>query len=213
MKHVPHVVIGAPWEGDNLDISIVQWRHLTKVLRLDRGDSITYTDGLGKIGRGRLGGGQSVERGEEAGVPRTSELTVAVAPPANKDRQRFLIEKLAELGVARLQWLRSTHGKGRVAPGPKVFAWVLAAVEQSQGAWLMETSPDIVDWEELEGPTVVCDPAGGEATPTARTVVIGPEGGWADSEIPSGLPAWNLGPTVLRTETAAIIAAGRILGR
>lgn len=212
MKHIPHVAIGAPWEGDALDISIVQWRHLTKVLRLKQGDRLTYTDGLGVIGEGRLGGGHSVDRGEETRVPRSSELSVAVAAPASKDRQRFLVEKLAELGVARLQWLRSAHGKGRVAPGPKVFSWVLAAVEQSRGAWIMETSPTLVDWDELEGPTVACDPAGDRGLPAVRTLVVGPEGGWADGEIPRGVGTWNLGPTVLRTETAAIVAAGRILG-
>lgn len=211
MKHVPHVVIGAPWEADDLDVSIVQWRHLTKVLRLGRGDRITYTDGLGVVGEGRLGGGQTVERGDEVGVPRSNELTLAVAAPANKERQRFLVEKLAELGVARLQWLESAHGKSRLTPGPKVFSWVLAGVEQSRGAWLMETSSTIVDWDDLEAPTVVCDPSGEVGTPRARTVVIGPEGGWADGEIPAGLPTWSLGPTILRTETAAIVAAGRLL--
>jgi 16S rRNA U1498 N3-methylase RsmE len=213
MKHVPHVVIGAPWNDGDLQVSIVQWRHLTKVLGLGRGDRITYTDGLGVIGQGRLGGGQTLERGEEVEVRRPSELTVAVAAPGNKDRQRILVEKLAELGVARLQWLESSHGKGRVASGPKVFSWVLAAVEQSRGAWIMETSSTMVGWDGLEGPIVACDPTGAPETPDARTVVIGPEGGWAPGEIPQGLPKWSLGTTVLRTETAAIVAAARLLGR
>ncbi len=213
MKHVPHVVLGIPWEGSDLDLSIVQWRHLTKVLRLRRGDEVTYTDGLGIIGRGSLGSGQSVERGEEEACPRANELTVAVAPPANRDRQRFLVEKLAELGVARLRWLKTEHGKGRVAAGPKVFSWVLSAVEQSRGAWLMETSSDIVGWDDLEIPVLVCHPGGGERFAAVRTVVIGPEGGFAAGEVPAGVATWDLGPTVLRTETAAIVAAGRILDR
>ena len=211
MKHIPHVVIGAPWDNDVLDVSIVQWRHLTKVLRLGRGDQITYTDGLGVIGHGRLGSGQTVERGEETGVPRTTELTVAVAAPAHKDRQRFLVEKLAELGVARLQWLKSTHGKGRVPAAPKVFSWVLAAVEQSRGAWIMETGSTLLGWDDLDGPVLVCNTNGDGAITSVRTVVVGPEGGWGEGEIPPGLATWSLGPTVLRTETAAIVAAGRIL--
>ena len=55
MKHVPHLVIGAPWERDSLSLSMVQWRHLNKVLRMNRGDEVTYTDGLGRFGSGRLG--------------------------------------------------------------------------------------------------------------------------------------------------------------
>jgi RsmE family RNA methyltransferase len=188
----------------------MQWRHLSKVVRVSRGDKVTYTDGLGRVGSGRLGS-QVIDRGEEQLVPRGVEVTVAVAPPANKDRQRYLVEKLAELGVTRLRWLRTSQGAGRVATGAKQFSWVLAAVEQSRGAWLMETSDDMVTWEDLETPFVVCDPSGEPATPSVATVAIGPEGGWADGEIPAGSAVWSLGRNVLRVETAAVVAAARIL--
>ncbi|MCI0679456.1 MAG: RsmE family RNA methyltransferase, partial [Actinobacteria bacterium] len=199
-------------EEDDLRLSVMQWRHLTKVLRLNRGDSLSYTDGLGRTGRGRLGN-QGVMRDEETRASRPTELTVAVAPPANKDRQRYLVEKLAELGVARLQWLSTRHGEGRVASGPKLFAWVTTATEQSRGAWLMETSPVMTTWDDLEPPLVVCDPGGEAATPLAATVAIGPEGGWSPEEIPNGLPRWSLGSNVLRVETAAVVATARILAR
>lgn len=210
MRHIPHLVVGAPWGEGDLSLSVVQWRHLTKVLRKNRGDEVTYTDGLGNLGSGRLGH-MTIERGDERFVDRHHWLTVAVAPPANKDRQRFLVEKLSELGVARLDWLETRLGKNRPSPAPKVFSWVLAAVEQSRGAWLMEVSNDLVGWDQLEAPVVVCDPDGSQLTSNPRTVVIGPEGGWAESELPDHLPRWNLGPTVLRVETAAIIAAARIV--
>lgn len=209
MKHVPHVVVAVPWEGPEIELSIVQWRHVTKVLRMKRGDVITYTDGLGTIGSGRLGG-QAVERGEERTVQRPSTLTMAVAAPANKDRQRYLVEKLAELGIQRLVWLETLHGKDRVAHPSKVFSWVLAAVEQSRGAWLMETSGDTHSLADLEGELVICHPGGDPEPGDPDVVVIGPEGGFAENELPEGLRRWNLGPTVLRVETAALVAAARI---
>ena len=176
------------------------------------GQAVTYTDGLGTIGRGILGP-QMIERGDEETVPRPRELTVAVAPPANKDRQRFLVEKLAELGIARLLWLKTEHGQERVANSAKVFTWVLSAVEQSRGAHLMETSPELVRLEDLTGRLVVCHPGGDTATPAeADVVAIGPEGGFADDEIPQTAQLWDLGPTVLRVETAAIVAAISIRG-
>ena len=46
-------------------------------------------------------------------------------------------------------------------------------------------------------PTLVCP-----------TVLVGPEGGWADEELDAGLPAVALGPHVLRAETAAVLAGG-----
>lgn len=211
MKHIPHVVVAAPWEGSHLSLSISQWRHLTKVLRMNRGDTVTYTDGLGTVGTGRLGS-QTLDRGEEHRRERPTELTMAVAPPSSKERQRFLVEKLAELGVARLLWLKTLHGKNRVANPTKVFSWILAAVEQSRGAWLMEASADLVEFGDLEGRLVVCRP-GGETRPVAAdVVVVGPEGGFADEELPPGVPLWDLGSNVLRVETAALVAAARISG-
>lgn len=206
MKHIPHLVVGAPWEGPKLALSVVQWRHVTKVLRMKSGQPVSYTDGLGTIGKGILGP-QVIDRGEEELVERPTDLIVAAAPPANKDRQRFLVEKLAELGVARLIWLETRHGEDRLANRSKIFSWVLSAVEQSRGAYLMETSDEMLELSQLEGRLVVCQP-GGDADPgDADIIAIGPEGGFADEEIPHDAGLWDLGPTVLRVETAAIVAA------
>lgn len=210
MKHIPHLVVGAPWPEGDLQLTVVQWRHLTKVLRKHRGDPVTYTDGLGRLGSGRLGN-LTIERGEEQSVERGREVRVAAAPPANKDRQRILVEKLTELGVSRLDWLRTENGTNRVSSPPKVFSWVLAAVEQSRGAWLMEVGPDLVEWSSLGGDLVVCDASGSSTVPGSGTLVVGPEGGWAPDEVPATAQFWSLGPTVLRVETAAIVAAARVL--
>lgn len=206
MKHVPHLVVGVPWSGPKLGLTVVQWRHVTKVLRMKSGQPVTYTDGLGTLGSGILGP-QSIERGQEKTVDRPTTLTVAVAPPANKDRQRFLVEKLAELGVARLVWLETSNGTQRVANSAKVFSWVHAAVEQSRGAHLMETSDEFVRLSELEGNVAICHPGGSEDPGDADVVAIGPEGGFSEGEIPEGALLWDLGPTTLRVETAAIVAA------
>lgn len=211
MKHVPHLVVAAPWGDKNLSLSISQWRHLNKVLRKNRGDKVTYTDGLGTMGMGTLGT-QEIVRGEETTTDRRVSLTVAVAPPTNKDRQRFLVEKLAELGVARLIWIKTAHSKTRVAAAPKVFSWVQTALEQSRGAWLMETGSDVLDIADLEEPLVFCHPGSATDPGPVSTLVIGPEGGFSDDEIPTGSARWDLGPNILRVETAAIVAAGRILG-
>lgn len=210
MKHIPHLVIPAPWSGEDLPVSVLQSRHLSKVLRVNRGDRVTYTDGLGVVGDGVLGG-HVVRRGDEEEVPRSYALEFAVAPPASKERQRFLVEKLAEIGVARLSWLHTKHGKNRPPTAHKSFAWALSAVEQSRGAWLMEIAPDMTTWSELESPVVVCERSGGVMPHRPRTVVIGPEGGFAADEIPEMSVTWDLGPTVLRVETAATVAAARLL--
>jgi len=206
MKHIPHLLVGAPWDGSKLALSVVQWRHITKVLRMKSGQAVTYTDGLGTMGRGILGP-QMIERGEEETVERPTDLTVAVAPPANRDRQRFLVEKLAELGVARLVWLETARGKARVASPTKAFSWVHAAVEQSRGAHLMEISNGLAKLSDLDGNLVICHPGGDDDPGDPDVVAVGPEGGFSDDEIPAGTRLWDLGPTILRVETAAIVAA------
>lgn len=209
MKHVPHLVVAAPWEGPTIPLSVVQWRHVTKVLRMKSGHEVSYTDGLGVTGSGVLGH-HVIERGDEQHVARPTDLTVAVAPPTNKDRQRYLVEKLAELGVARLYWLETSHGRNRVSNPSKVFSWVHAAVEQSRGAYLMETFEHPVAPSELEGRVVYCRPGGARDPGAVDVVAIGPEGGFTHEELPEDARLWDLGPTVLRVETAALVAAARL---
>ena len=113
MRHIPHLYVGGVWDDALSVLSQEQTHHLERVLRVGSGSAVTYTDGRGRIGNGEYRGGE-VTRGEESTVGRPNTLTFAVAPPANRDRCRFLVEKLAEIGVARLQWLETRFGEGKV---------------------------------------------------------------------------------------------------
>jgi len=210
MGHVPHLLVPGPWAGDEVEVSGEQRRHLEKVLRLGDGEPVSYTDGQGLAGDGQLLSGRVV-RGQEILVPAPSDLIVVAAPPDNRDRARFMVEKLAEMGVAELLFLDTRHGHGRPPNASKLRSWSVSGLEQSRGAWLMRTSHALVALAEIDGPFVVCDRGGGREAPLARTVVIGPEGGWASGEIPEEAMRWDLGDTVLRVETAALVAAARLL--
>ncbi|MDX1469818.1 MAG: 16S rRNA (uracil(1498)-N(3))-methyltransferase [Acidimicrobiia bacterium] len=213
MGHVPHVLVEGPWKSDTLTLNESQSHHLGRVLRASPDDPVTYTDGMGVIGAGTLAGLGAISRSQERTVPKPRPLDLAVAPPAGKDRARFLVEKLGELGVTRLLWLRTVHGSNRVPATERARAWARAALEQSLGAWLMEVGDALVDWTELEAPIVACDPGSGSWAQPPRTVAIGPEGGWAPDEIPPEVPKWGLSPNVLRVETAAIVGASLVLAR
>ncbi len=210
MAHVPHLYLPAPWDGAVVALTPDARHHLGRVLRRGEGAPVTYTDGAGVVGEGTLSG-VGVVRGDERTVPAPPPLVMAVAPPHSTDRARFVVEKLAELGVSRLVWLTTEHTQGR-APA-KALAWAVGALEQSRGAHLLGiTGP--VGWDGLGGDVVVADPAGAPTPPPAGaplTVVIGPEGGFAPGEIPAGARNWSLGDRILRTDTAAIVAAARIL--
>ncbi len=208
MGHRPHLFLGETWADNQIPVSSDQVRHLEKVLRKRGPTSVTYTDGSGTMGEGIYAGGQ-VTRGEERSVDRLSQVVVAVAPPKGKDRQRFLVEKLQELGAKRLIWLNATFGEGTPPRAERSRAWAAEALQQSRGSWLIGVEDSLSDWSTLPGPLVVCDPSGSKRPIEAKTVVIGPEGGWAPGEIPDGAETWSLGPNVLRVETAAVVAVSR----
>jgi 16S rRNA (uracil1498-N3)-methyltransferase len=180
---------------------------MTAVLRRDLGSPVSYTNGLGVIGEGTWTG-VDIERGVETSSPEPSALlTLAVAPPDSKDRVRWLVEKSTELGVARIRWLRTQFGQGRLPRSDKSQAWMQGALEQSR-----RTRVTVVDsdWSELGdlGDFVAADQRGTAFRPEGSiTVAIGPEGGWAPSELSPTTPVVSFGVSVLRTETAAIAAA------
>lgn len=208
MKHIPHLFLTGDWSGASISVNDSQRNHLSRVLRLSSGAAVSYTDGLGTIGEG-VWTGSDLQRGAESTRPRPSRLVLAVAPPTRRDRSRFLVEKLAELGVESLVWLRTAWGDGRVPSVERQAAWAAGALEQSRGVWLMRTGARLLDFADLESPMVVCSPTGGAPNPQTRprTVVIGPEGGLSPAEIPGGAEEVSLAETILRIETAAMAAA------
>lgn len=206
MGHVPHLHLPGRWEDPILSLSAEQSHHIQRVLRLRNGAEVTYTDGAGRVGAGTVSP-QGVVRGEESTRKRPSEVTVAVAPPRSRERTRFLVEKLAEVGVWRLVWIRTHRTEGRPPRADKAVAWASAALEQSRGAWAMEISEASFDQLGRDG-VVVLDPLGDDRFPAgSRTLLVGPEGGFGEDEVGGDLPRVSLGPTVLRVETAALVGA------
>lgn len=209
MAHVPHLYLPDPWSEAEIPLPDATRRHLEKVLRRDPGAIVTYTDGRGTMGEGRFDGA-TVKRGTEELVERPAPpITIAVAPPHSSDRQRMIVEKLAELGVDRLVWLQTRYGEGRAPRPDKAAAWAAGALEQSRGAHLLDISSQQLALERLPSPLFVAD-AGGESIPTLTgpvTLAVGPEGGFAPGEVPDDALPVRLAERILRVETAAIAGA------
>ncbi len=207
---MPHVYLPPPWPDGEVPLSGEVDRHLTRVLRRRRGDPVSYTDGMGTVGSGSYEA-KSIRRGDERSVGEPSGLTLGVAPPASADRARFVVEKLAELGVDRLVWLETAHGEGRPPRREKAEAWAIAALQQSRGSFLMAVDEPIGIDGDWGGAVFVADPAGDPALPALGisgpiTILIGPEGGFAEGEAGEATPI-SLGGRILRVETAAVAAA------
>jgi 16S rRNA (uracil1498-N3)-methyltransferase len=149
------------------------------------------------------------------------------------DRFEWMIEKATEIGVARIvpvETARSENGL-LAAAAKRVERWRKIALESSQQSRRL-APPEVSDPKKLAA--ALADAAAGppadhryrleeqpgsalliDALPTDRspvTLLIGPEGGWVDSEraaldAAAGWLAVSLGPSILRAETAAIVAA------
>lgn len=167
----------------------------------------------------------------EAPVPAVPPLSIAVAPPKG-DRLRFLVEKLTELGVARLILLETERAivEPRDRKLGKLGQTVIAACKQCGRSRLMEIAPPM-SFDQLiacgfaNAVAVIAHPTGeplGEALslePADRPLLalVGPEGGFTDSEVAAAIAAGarpvSLGETILRIETAALALAACALLR
>ena len=214
-----------------------QAHHAAQVMRFEVGDSIVLFDGQGTeasceiidIGKKRVElqiiQCSSVNRGL------STELTMAVALPKN-DRQKFLIEKLVELGVDRLipvQAERSVAAANKKVI-QRIEKQIVEACKQCERNRLMQvtepmTFEQIKDWSDQHPDPArrwIADPYNGVsiaavdndadgATGKHELVAIGPEGGFSDVEIEraveAGFQLLRIGPTILRVETAAIASA------
>ena len=203
-------------------------RHLFRARRLAVGDRLRLVDGDGRARRAdveRLGRGRALLRLSAAetvlGPRRQVELLVA---PPRPPRATWLVEKATELGVAAIRFIGGERAPRRYGEATleRLRRVAAAALEQSGQARLPEIS-GVHPWRELESLLGGCADRrrlerGAEAwRPGAGrlALVIGPEGGWSESEAAAldeaGCRATGLGPTVLRVETAAVVAAGLAL--
>lgn len=214
MRHQPHLLIEGPWGDAVLAISDATKRHIDQVLHVSVGSPITYTDGAGTLGAGTWSN-TGVARGAETKQdPQVPAVTLAVAPPKSKDRQRSIVEKAQELGVERLLWLETEHSQVRPVSAAKASAWVRGALEQSRGAWLMEIGSGF-DLADLPN-AVVLDAGAENGLSSVRlgatiTLAIGPEGGFSPTELESASVVASLPANILRTDTAATVAVATVL--
>jgi 16S rRNA (uracil1498-N3)-methyltransferase len=228
------VFIDAPLEpGSRVTLEGNAASHVTRVLRLRVGASLTLFNGRGGEYSASIdkshGGEVIVAVGEHRPAERESPLPVTLAQGVSRgERMDLVVQKATELGVSRLVPLlceRSVVQLDAQHAQRKLNHWraiTVAACEQCGRNRLPELAAPAALADFLRGAgaaghmRLLLSP---DATATlaelARpaagvTVLIGPEGGLADEEAQAasaaGFTAVRLGPRVLRTETAAIAA-------
>ncbi len=215
--------------GAGVELDSDQGHYLRHVLRLQRGAGVALfnardgewravIDGFTKD-RCRL----AVESRRRPPEPPEPELWLLFAP-LKRARLELMVEKATELGVTRLVPVPTRHTDiGRVN-AERLAAIAREAAEQCERLSVPEISRPVPffqllsDWPGL--PLLVCAESGA-ARPLAAAAaglppgpvafLVGPEGGFANSELdelarqPFVVPV-GLGPRVLRAETAALAA-------
>lgn len=211
--------------GERITIVGDDHHHLSRVMRLSKGDLITAACNneirqyvIEEISREKISASASRNK-----IYIEEESITLVVSLFKLDRLESGIAKAVESGATKIVigpserssiTLDSTK-KDKVAR--RINSIVLNASMQSRRAQLpqIEIVESIIDFlREVKGKIVVCDPSGTEQIPTSPlTVVIGPEGGFSQSEIEEFAKlgqAWNISPYILRAETAMAVVPALI---
>jgi 16S rRNA (uracil1498-N3)-methyltransferase len=227
--------VETPITGKRATLEGPEAHHLIHVMRVKRGDSVVLFDGSGvefsasvdKIGRSEIE--LKILSGEEIDRELPFAITLGVALPKG-DRQKWLIEKAIELGVAEMvplitdrtvsQPIERSLGRLRRA--------VIEASKQCGRNRLMEILPpqnwaEFVERSAAEPYRFLAHPQGNQGKaetlpqgepPKRILLAIGPEGGFAPHEVATAVFAgWrsiDLGRRILRIETAAILLTATV---
>lgn len=186
--------------------------HLERSLRLRTGDPLTVSDGNDRWRAARFGASLDVV-GAIVEVPAPLwpvELAVALTKGTKPE---LAVQKATELGVDRIVVFSADHSVAR---------WVGDKVERSVERLRRVAREAAMQSRQVRLPTVEfvaeltalddgrfrrADFGGSGIDATTTSIAIGPEGGWSERERALLARTVDLGPTVLRAETAAIAAA------
>ena len=207
--------------------------HCVKVLRHRSGDEIHIIDGAGTLFTCRLT--DDNPRGAEAEILKADahwgahpyHLTVGCCPTKNNERFEWFVEKATELGVDVIAPLIGERSERKVYKTERAHRIALSATKQSLKAAIPEiTEPISVKafleapregikliaycFEEEDAPRISIRQALAAYDGAEITVLIGPEGDFSPEEarlaLENGYQPIHLGPSRLRTETAALTA-------
>lgn len=231
--YCPSLLVGT------IELSREESHHAADVLRLRIGQRVLVFDGTGAEATGTIARADKhatrvqVDDITHRPFETARRVTLAVAMPKTH-RQGYLIEKCTELGCAAI-WPIAAARSVTKPSSTAAAKWQRRAIEaskQSGRSWVpvVEASQSLeqslsrakdFDLAAMADMSAKNEHLGSWLTknPAAKTLIvwIGPEGGWTDDErkaaTEAGVSPVELGPTILRTETAAVAvcAAARLL--
>ncbi|HZW10229.1 MAG TPA: RsmE family RNA methyltransferase [Phycisphaerales bacterium] len=230
--HRIHISGEVPQAGDRAEIDGPEAHHAVRVKRLGEGDTVELINGRGwrglgvvreirKTGKGEWVLAAEVRQASQEAPPSPGVHVLAPAPKG--ERLDEMIDQLSQVGAA--SWAPLMTARTVVSPreGKLIRAERIAAeaAKQCGRLWTMEIGPPAPFAQALarQGTRLVlADASGGPFVhlgDTDITLLVGPEGGFADDEVrrarDAGACVCGFGRHVMRVETAAPVAAGIIV--
>lgn len=203
--------------------------HCCRVLRMKEGDEIFVVDGKGKRYHCVILEAHPKHTALEILSEETLlnhwkfEITLAVAPTKNIDRMEWLLEKIVEIGVNKVVFIKCERSERKVLKPERLEKVMISAMKQSLKGILPELVPMMSFKEFIESQKYddnfrcfgYCSEnypriSFARDCPVGRNVVImiGPEGDFTPEEVESaveyGFRPVTFGESRLRTETAAL---------
>jgi 16S rRNA (uracil1498-N3)-methyltransferase len=219
-------------------LTIEETRHLRDVLRMKVGDEAQIFDGAGReflaevVEIGKKETRLQIAKEIQPPAPESDlDLTIAASVYKN-DKFDLVIQKAVELGVARVAPIVTFRSETNLQASKKrTERWrkiALEATKQCERAKIM-TVEDPVEFDSFiagitsdSGSLLMFSEKDGKRLPEQiggkkLTALIGPKGGWEDSEIQiaeaRGFMPVKLGKRIMRAETAAITFAALLQNR
>lgn len=233
-------VSGTLINGAEIELDGDRARYLGKVLRARVGDHVGLFDGSGAEWPARVlsisKSAVALHVGESVEVHRESPLKIHLVQGISRgERMDFVVQKATELGVKRITPVLTDHGVvklGGERAEKRREHWqsvATSACEQSGRTRLplIDTPVPLKNWLGDQPPRIdaqlILKPGAPDklarvpAPATKVCVLIGPEGGFSETEYQNatlaGFDSVSIGPRVLRTESAAITALAILQSR
>ena len=192
-------------ENNKVYLSESKLHHLKNVLRIKENSDINISNGMGHIMFGNLKGDfVLIDNVKEFKKP--NHIKIFVPFLREKNRFRYLIEKLVELNVSEIH-IGETHNTQKInIKSEKIESWVVSAIEQSGSPFYPKIIySKYIDFDLFD----TCFDISGEQITNSKNInnfAIGPEGGWSKEELKNFKFKFMLTEFNLRSETAAITA-------
>ncbi len=198
-------------DSDYITLDDSKLHHLKNVLRMKNEDNVNISNGNGKLLIGKLCK-NDVKVSSKKEYVRNHETKIFVPPLREKNRFRYMIEKLVELNVSKLVIGKTENSQNTRIEADRISNWAISAVEQSGSPFF----PDIEVTEDIDFSIFrTCFDISGEPinkdTDKVDTFAIGPEGGWSPKELANFEIKYKITDFNLRSETAAVSAVSLIM--